>query len=216
MNQAASQDVNNQNSIFSPPPVPRPCKVSAPEGYSAAGHPSVGGGGRRPQLPNSWVPRLPGVTQQLPPGLCGPKLRVGQEPAGARDQAWAILHDARPAPSAFPALCFRSPPSPTPVSPRVLLSLSAATSLRDRRSDGSAHTRTERACSSYFPEFTAGPRRAGTRGSAGHSLGQSPAASAQPACALPQVRARPALRPAPAPIAFSQRPRLHNVVPPTA
>lgn len=54
-----------------PPPSsqvrPRPRGAVGPRGSLSGGSPGLRGGGRGPQLPNSGVPRLPGVTQRPRP-----------------------------------------------------------------------------------------------------------------------------------------------------
>lgn len=116
-------------------------------------------------MPNSWGLRLPGVTQRVPLRPSGQALRRGRGPekrCGPRPGRQDTVHD--PTPWANPArpFCGSSSPitvfsiSPCPCFPGSLSVSPPRSPCATVPSDSSVHTRTERACSSHFPEFNPG------------------------------------------------------------
>lgn len=157
-------------------------------------------------MPNSWVPRLPGVTRQPPPHPSRQALRPGQRPGlpdPTHDQPLDLSSvdlSRLPEPhqsSASPhPLCFLVPPQS--LSLDILAQLFRTASIPARSEPAAPTSRNS----------TQGRKgRAPKRGPAAHGRGQSPEASAQSACALPAARVRAlARRPDSVPIAFFLRP----------
>lgn len=193
MNQATSQDVNNQNSIFYPPPVPRPCKVSTPRGIFSRRPPKR----RRLREATTVAQQLGSQAARCDAAAPAWPLRTkAQTRPGARGSARRGLGDSTllaTRPFSFSSAALSRLPESHPgfssVSPprRPCATVGVTVALIPAQSEPVAPT------SRNSPPGHGG--RAPERGSAGHSLGQSPAASAQLACALPRVRARTAPAP---------------------
>lgn len=160
-------------------------------------------------MPNSWVPKLPGVTHSPLPT---PLARRSDWSEGV--MVWG-LGDQVPRKPLLPRLIQLGPPRHP--SPNVVFSVSPppgfprSFSVSQSRcpcvivpSDSSVHTRTERACSSHFPEFNSRPLREGTRAriSNPRSWPESGGLRAASVRAPIPARARTHPWPASAPIAF--------------
>lgn len=138
---------------------PRPRGALGPRGSPSGRSPRRRGGGRGPQWPNSWVPRLPGVTQRPRPHASRQAQGPGRGPGDRTPRSTQTLDGPSANLSRLPEPHHSLLYLPTPPLP---LSFSVSQPRHPGATvPNSVHTRTERACGSHFLELNSRPLRGG-------------------------------------------------------